>query len=67
MTDSAEHNNTIHKALITFVKSFIVQVKGQYYKTFYGHNLQIFVARVFVPVKPFQPSLLFVGKARGLP
>ncbi len=23
--------------------------------------------RVFVPGKPFQPSLMFVGKARGLP
>jgi hypothetical protein len=26
----------------------------------------LYEARVFVPGKPFQPSLLFVGKARGL-
>jgi hypothetical protein len=31
------------------------------YKTFYDCNLQ---AKVFAP---FQPSLLFVGKARNLP
>ncbi len=67
MTESAEQNNTIHKALITFVKKFYVLVKGQSYETFYGRNLQIFVARVFVPGKPFQPCLMFVGKARGLP
>ncbi len=67
MTDSAEHDNKIHKGLITFVKSFYVQVKGQSHETFYGHNFQIFVARVFVPGKPFRPSLMFVGKARGQP
>ena len=39
-----------------------------YYKTFYDRNLQIFVtARVFVPGKPHHPSIMFVGKARGLP
>ncbi len=26
-----------------------------------------YLARAFVPGKPFQPSLTFVGKARGLP
>jgi len=41
---------------------------GLYYKTFYGCNLWIFVKKqVFVPVKPFQPSLMFVGVARSLP
>jgi hypothetical protein len=35
----------------------------QSYKTFYGRNLQIFNNKlVFVPGKPFQPSLMFVGK-----
>jgi hypothetical protein len=34
---------------------------AQCYKTFYVRNL------VFVPGKPFQSSLLFVGKARSLP
>ncbi len=41
---------------------------GQTYKTFYGRNLQNSVkARVLVPGKPFQPSLMFVGKAKSLP
>ncbi len=34
---------------------------AQYFKTFYGRNLQTFINRVtsnkFVPGKPFQPSL----------
>jgi hypothetical protein len=30
----------------------------------YGFSFQ---ARVFVPVKPFQPSLMFAGVARSLP
>ena len=39
-----------------------------YYKTFYGHDLRIFVLSMCVlPGKPFQPSLLFMGEARGLP
>ncbi len=30
---------------------------GQYHKTYYGRNLQFpYLARVFVPCKPFQPS-----------
>ncbi len=36
----------------------------QRYKTFYVHNLRI---HNFVPAKPFQPSLMFVGKAKSLP
>ncbi len=39
---------------------------GQYYKTFYSHTLGIFVvSQSVVPGKPFQPSLMFVGKARS--
>jgi hypothetical protein len=35
-------------------------------KTVYGRNLRIFViARVFVPDKPFQPSLMYAGKAEA--
>ncbi len=39
-----------------------------YYKTFYGCNLRIFIISqtVCVSGKPFQPRLMFVGKARGL-
>ncbi len=41
---------------------------GLYYKTFYSRILWIFViATAFVPGKPFRPSLMFMGKARGLP
>ncbi len=41
--------------------------RPQCYKTFYGCNLRILLLRVFVPVpgKSFQPSLMFVGKARS--
>ncbi len=40
---------------------------GQSCKTFYGHNLQIFVISLvyFVPGKLFQSSLMFVGEAKG--
>ncbi len=43
--------------------------RGLYYETFYGRNLRIFVISsiVFVLCKPFQPSVMFVGKARSLP
>ncbi len=36
---------------------------GQCYKTFSVSNLRIFVIRVFVTSKPFQPILMFSGKA----
>ncbi len=37
---------------------------GQCYKTFYGRNLRLLlIARAFVTGKPFQPSLMFGGKA----
>jgi hypothetical protein len=37
---------------------------GQSYKTFYGHNLQIFeISHSVFPCKPSQPSLMFAGKA----
>jgi hypothetical protein len=39
----------------------------QVIKLFYGCNfLKLVIARVFVPASPFQPSLMFVGKARSL-
>jgi hypothetical protein len=40
--------------------------RGQSYKTFYGRNFRIFVIS-YCNGKPFQPSLMFVGKARSLP
>ncbi len=46
----------------------IQQGQALYYKTLNGRNLQIFViARVFVPGKRFQPSLMFAGKAGAYP
>ncbi len=38
-------------------------------KLFYGRKLRLFIISyiVFVPSKPFQPSLMFAGKARSLP
>jgi hypothetical protein len=40
----------------------------QCYKPFYVCKLRMFVkAGVFVPGKPFQPSLMFVDKASSLP
>jgi len=37
-------------------------------KTFYARNLGVFVLKwCFFPDRPFQPSLMFVGKARSLP
>jgi hypothetical protein len=39
---------------------------GPCYKTFYGLKLRLFI-REFIPGKPFQPSLMFVVKARSLP
>ncbi len=49
-------------------KSYLIL--GLYFiKTFYGRNLWIILTsyRMFVPGKPFQPSLVFVGEARSLP
>ncbi len=36
-------------------------------KTLYGRNLQMLIASVFVPARYFQPSPMFVGKARNSP
>jgi hypothetical protein len=42
--------------------------RGHCYKTFYICKLLIFIkARAFVPGKPFQPSLMFVGKTEAYP
>ncbi len=38
-----------------------------YYKKFYGRNLWFFDKKLECLCKLFQPSLMFVGKARGLP
>jgi hypothetical protein len=47
---------------ISKLRSFYsIGPRGQFYKTFYGRKLRILVG------KPFQPSSLFVGKARSLP
>ncbi len=44
------------------------QTRGQCYQTFYGRNLRNFVISWNVcPGKPFQPSVMFVGKARAYP
>jgi hypothetical protein len=42
------------------------EIRGQCYKAFYSHKLRLFIMRVFVPGKPFQPSIMFAGKARSL-
>ncbi len=38
------------------------ETSGQCYKTFLVRKFQNELARVFVPVKSFQPSVMFVGK-----
>jgi hypothetical protein len=39
-----------------------------YYKTFYGRNLRIFIlSKSVFPGQPFQPSLMFAGKAGAYP
>jgi hypothetical protein len=38
--------------------------RAQCYKTFYVRNLRMFVI-IFVPGKPFQPSLMFVGNGKA--
>jgi hypothetical protein len=40
----------------------LLHSRGLYHKTYYARNLRISEIRVFVPGKPFQPSLVFVGK-----
>ncbi len=51
-------------ATITAVN--VLQYRAQCYETFYVYDLRV-KARVFIPGKPFQPSLMFVGKAKSLP
>jgi hypothetical protein len=41
----------------------MLDLKGLLHKTYYGRNL---IMLVFVPGKPFQPSLVFLGKVRSL-
>jgi hypothetical protein len=40
-----------------------LEYMGLYHNTYYGRNLLIFVKRVFVDGKPFQPSIMFTGKS----
>jgi hypothetical protein len=46
----------------TKIDFFSFSTKDKSYKTFNGRNLQM-----FVPGRPFQPSVMFLGKARSLP
>jgi hypothetical protein len=39
---------------------------AQCFSKIYIRNLRIFILSYFIPEKPFQPSLMFVGKARSL-
>jgi hypothetical protein len=49
-------------------KVFLINSRGQFYKTFYGRKLRLFIiTRVFVSGRPFQPSLMLGGKARVYP
>ncbi len=44
-----------------------VYTLAQCYETFYGRNLQMLkISESVVPARPFQPSLMFVCKARRL-
>ncbi len=50
------------------INFYLRDICGQCYKTFYGRKLRLFIiSKSVVPGKPFQPSLIFVGKDRGLP
>jgi hypothetical protein len=50
---------------VTTFLPFLYLSRSQSYKTFYGRNLWIFVI-LFVLGKPFQLSLIILGKAWGL-
>jgi hypothetical protein len=72
--DGSYHSARLWQHFISLGKKISKQLKkcfatlAQFHKTFYGRNLQMFViklANVFVPEKPFQPSLMFVNKARA--
>jgi hypothetical protein len=47
-------------------KFYNINIKGLFYPHFCGCNLWIFVMSYFVPGKPFQPILMFVGEDRRL-
>jgi hypothetical protein len=49
--------------LIFIYLVLIVHFRGLYHKIYYGRKLRISV----ISFKPFQPSLVFVDKARSLP
>jgi hypothetical protein len=45
----------------------ILELWGQFYKTFFYRNLRIFVISINGPDKPLQPSLMIAGKAKVYP
>ncbi len=50
------------------VKFYKTDLTGQSYKSFYICNLHISVlTRAFIQGKPYQPSLMFAGKAGDYP
>jgi hypothetical protein len=59
-------NEVLGKFCLSFCK--LDHFRSRCCKTFYGHTLLMFKkARVFVPSRPFQISLLFAGKTTSLP
>ncbi len=65
--DSLGTNTLAYFASLAVTKIFYIPVPwGKLYKDFYDRNLQMFLtAKVFVPGRPFLPSLIFVGKTRS--
>jgi hypothetical protein len=62
--DRDQHTSLLRTESITAVKSFITdpgaKTWAQFYNTFYGRNLRIFV----ISQSAFQPSLIFASKVR---
>jgi len=49
--------------ILTTLRHWVKSQLGLYDKTFYGRNLRIFmISESVFPSKPFQSSLMFVGK-----
>jgi hypothetical protein len=54
--------------ILTTLRHWVKSLLGLYYKTFFGRNLRIFmISESVFPSKPFQSSLMFVGKAGTYP
>ncbi len=56
-TEPSINNDTLY---------YIEEIRSQCYKAFFSRKLLNIGKRAFVAGKPFQPSLLFVGKTRSL-